>query len=390
MSRVVLKPGREKSVLNRHPWIFSGAVDSFPVSYNGQVLPVHASDGKFLAKAYFHMTNSICGRILTFRDEPIDQVITKKLTQAIAYRRALFDAQTTCYRLVNAEGDGLPGLVVDIYNDVAVIQVSTYGMELLKQSVATCLMQELPLACVYEKSQSNARTQEGLEPFVGPLKGVCPQQVVCLENGVSFLVDIQEGQKTGLFLDQREMRQMVSRLSSNKRVLNCFAYSGGFSLFALKGGATYVESVDINARACDFARQNTFVNHFSQEQHSVVCQDVFAYLQKSPLDFDMVILDPPAFAKKRADVVEACRGYKQINRMAMQRLPENAYLLTSSCSHFIDETLFGQVIFQAALEANRDVQICSSHIQALDHPTSLYHPEGSYLKSLLLRVRPAK
>jgi 23S rRNA (cytosine1962-C5)-methyltransferase len=386
--KVVLKPGREKALLNRHPWIFSGAVASFPSFENGELLSVYSHSGRFLAQAYFHNENSISGRVLSFSHEPVEQAIDQRLDEAIVLRRQMFDPSiTNCYRLVNAEGDGLPGLIVDIYDEWAVIQVSTQGMERLKNLIVEKLKTKLNLRGIYERSHSGARRQEGLPDAIGLLFGECPKEVLVKENGLSILVSIEEGQKTGFFLDQREMRQLILRLSKNKRVLNCFSYTGGFALFALKGGALSVTSVDVSEDACRTARENTLLSHFPLDQHQIVKADVFDYLKNSHSSFDIVILDPPAFAKKRQDVNEACRGYKEINRRAFEMMPKDSYLLTCSCSYFIDENLFQQVVFQAAVEAGREVAICSRHIQAPDHPISLFHPEGQYLKGLLLHLR---
>ena len=383
--KVILKPGKEKALRNRHPWIFSGAVDAFPSFLDGEVLPVYSASGDFLAQAYFHSKNSISGRVLSFSDLPIQQVVRQKIKSAIALRR--FDREkTNCYRLVNAEGDFLPGLVIDLYDDLAVMQVNTCGMERLKPLIVDTLKEHLNLRGIYEKSHSSARRQEGLLDAVGPLYGDCPKEILVKENGLSFLVPIEGGQKTGLFLDQREMRQLIFRLSKQKRVLNCFSYLGGFSLFALHGGAVSATSIDASERALRYAKENTLLNHFSQSEHQTVHADVFDYLKQCDESFDIVILDPPAFAKKRADVTDACAGYKEINRHAMQKMPKDSYLLTFSCSHFIDENLFGQIVFQAAIEAGRDALICSRHIQAIDHPISLFHPEGAYLKGLLLHI----
>lgn len=386
MGKVILKPGKEKALHSRHPWIFSGAIASAPPIQHGEVLSVFSANGEFLAKAYFHPENSISGRVLTFQNEPVEQALEKRIAQAIAFRENLFDReQTNCYRLINAEGDGIPGLIVDIYDDIAVIQINTYGIERLKTFIVATLHKKLSLRGIYEKSVSSARRQEGLADATGLVFGECPKEILVKENGVSFLVAIEEGQKTGLFLDQREMRQLIQRLSKGKKVLNCFSYTGGFSLFALKGGAESVISVDSSESACRYAKENTLLNHFPLEKHEVIKADVLEYL-KTAQSHDVVILDPPAFAKKRQDVNEACRGYKGINRRAMELMPSGSYLLTCSCSYFIDEDLFQQVIFQAAIEAKRDVLICSRHIQAPDHPISLFHPEGEYLKSLLLYI----
>lgn len=385
--RVILKPGREKALLNRHPWIFSGAVEQFPEFENGEVLDVFSHLGVFLAKAYFHRENSLSGRVLTFREEPVEKAIERYISNAVTLRRGMFDREATnCFRLINAEGDWLPGLVVDIYDDLAVMQVNTCGIERLKPFIVEMLKAKMKLRGIYEKSKSTARRVEGLEDFSGPLFGDCPREILVKENGLLFQIAIEEGQKTGFFLDQREMRQLVYRLSKNKRVLNCFSFTGGFSLFALKGGASFATSIDTSEIACRYARENTLLNHFPMPQHEVIKADVFEYLRSNPPQFDLVILDPPAFAKKRQDVNEACRGYKEINRRVFEMMPPDSYVLTSSCSHYIHQDLFQQVVFQAAVEAKRDIAICSRHIQACDHPISIFHPEGEYLKSLLLHV----
>jgi 23S rRNA (cytosine1962-C5)-methyltransferase len=385
--KVILKPGKEKALFNRHPWIFSGAVDAMPSCENGEILSVYSSHGTFLAKAYFHLQNSISGRVITFIDEPIEKAIDQRIGDAILLRAAMFDREkTNCFRLINAEGDGIPGLIVDIYDDLAVVQINTVGIERLKPLIVEKLIEKLKVRAIFEKSHSSARRQEGLPDALGPLHGECPKEVLVKENGVLFLISIDEGQKTGFFLDQREMRQLIYRLSKNKRVLNCFSYTGGFSLFALKGGAERVTSIDSSEGACRYARENTLLNHIPLSQHEVVKSDVFEYLQTPKNGFDIVILDPPAFAKKRQDVNDACRGYKEINRRVLEMMPPDSYLLTCSCSHYIDENLFGQLIFQAAIEAKREAVICSRHIQATDHPVSLFHPEGEYLKSVLLHI----
>lgn len=385
--KVFLKPGRDRALRQRHPWIFSGAVASFPVFEDGEVLPVFSSCGSFLAKAYFHSRNSISGRVLTFLDDPVDRVIEEQICRAVKLREKMFDRSlTNAFRLINSEGDGLPGLIVDIYDDVAVIQVNTHGIERLKPVIVEILARTLRPRGIFEKSQSGARRKEGLGDRVGPLFGECPATIPIRENGARFLVALEEGQKTGFFLDQREMRQMVGRISQNRRVLNCFSYTGGFSVFALKGGAHSVTSVDVSQEACRWAKENILLNHLPEELHQVIQEDVFSWLKPERGSFDLILLDPPAFAKKRQDVEHACRGYKEINRRALEMILPDSYLLTSSCSHFIDETLFQQLVFQAALEAGRDVCVCSCHIQAHDHPVSLFHPEGAYLKSLLLHV----
>lgn len=383
--RVVLKPGREKALLKQHLWIFSGAIAELPECENGEILPVFSADGQFLAKAYFHMSNSIAGRVLTFEDEPIEAALEKRLKAAIAMRHALFNPEeTNAMRLINAEGDGLPGLIADLYDDILVIQIHTAGMDRLRALLVELFTKLLPLRGIYEKSNSTARAQEGLSERCALLYGDCPKEVLIKENGLLFLIPIQEGQKTGFFLDQREMRQAIKEHVFGKRVLNCFSYTGGFSLFALQAGASSVSSVDSSQLACHIAQENVLLNHLDVNKHQVINEDVFTFLKTSPLDYDLIILDPPAFAKKRQDVAAACSAYKEINRLAMEKMPLGSLLLTCSCSYFIDTSLFQNLLFQTALEAKRAVKIISRHYQAKDHPISLFHPEGEYLKGFLL------
>lgn len=387
MRKVVLKPDREQSLLRRHPWIFSGSIASFPPCEKGEVLPVFSSKGDFLATAYFHPENSLSGRVLSFVDLPIKEILTNALQRSLKLRSTLFDPIiTNSYRLINGEGDGLPGLIVDCYADILVLQVHTYGMERLKKEIVDLLIALLSPRTIIEKSVSPARRQEGLEDAQGVLFGEDIAEIQVLENGLRFAVDCQGGQKTGFFLDQRDMRSLVRSLSKDKRVLNCFSYTGGFSISALAGGARSAVSVDVSAPALKIAEKNTLLNGFSHKLHTVLKADVFAYLQEDPLNYDLVILDPPAFAKKREDVPQASNGYREINRRVLEKLPSGSFLLTCSCSHFIDRQKFEAILFQASMETGRSIEILSRHRQALDHPESIYHPEGNYLKSLLLYV----
>ncbi len=385
--RVILKPGKERSLLKRHPWIFSGAIANMPSIEDGEVVSVYSFSCQFLGKAYFHTRNSIAGRVLTFLQESAEEAIAKKIDQAIALRAAIFDfSQTNCYRLINAEGDGIPGLIVDVYDTVLSIQINTCGIERMRDFLISLLVEKLKPQAIFEKSISSARKQEGLLPTQGFVYGTSPDEIRVLENGIAFQVALEKGQKTGFFLDQREMRQLISRLAKGKRVLNCFSYSGGFSIYALKAGACHVTSIDCNEDALRLAKINTEINGLDLKNHEIQQADVFEYLRNTPLAFDLAVLDPPAFAKKKNDIIAACAGYKEINRLCFEKLPPKSFLLTSSCSHMIDPELFQNVVFQAALDAGRDVQIVSGHIQAADHPISLMHPEGLYLKSLLIYI----
>lgn len=384
---VVLKPGKEKAILQKHHWIFSGAVASMPHFENGDVLSVFSSKGDFLGQGYFNRKTGIVGRMLAFDHTSAQQAVWNALDQALALRRALIDARvTTGYRLVNGEGDSLPGLVLDVYGDAVVFQSSTLGMDRLKASVLQWLKQNLCPNIIYEKSTLRGRKEEGLMPVTGYLHGTPIEQIDFTENGFAFTAQLQ-GQKSGFFLDQREMRSWVKELSAHKKVLNAFSYTGGFSVYALGGGASHVESVDISETAVRAIDAHLLKNRLDCNKHQGIVSDVFEFLRERPtLDYDLVILDPPAFAKKKGEVVGACRGYKEINRTALRKMPARSLLLTCSCSYYIDEGLFQQVIFQAALESGREVRVLGRHRAACDHPINVFHPESEYLKGLLLYV----
>lgn len=387
MKAVVLKPGRDKAVRNRHHWIFSGAIRDLPDFEDGDVLAVRNAAGELLGHGYFNRKSSITGRMLSFRDEPPEAAVRRGVERALALRARFFDpAVTNARRLVNAEGDGLPGLIADLYDNVLVLQVATLGMEKLKPLVVDLLASALRPRAIIEKSDLPARRDEGLEDFEGLLAGEAVEKVRILENGIPFWVSLVEGQKTGFYLDQRESRNLVRQCAAGRRVLNTFAYSGSFSVCALLGGAVRADSVDTSASAMALAQENFELNSLPSESGVFYTADVFEFLREPALDHDFIILDPPAFAKKRTDVVAACRGYKDINRLALQRVRTPGLVLTFSCSHFVDETLFQQVVFQAAHEAGRRVRILQKHRQAFDHPVNVYHPETVYLKGFLLYV----
>jgi 23S rRNA (cytosine1962-C5)-methyltransferase len=386
---IVLKPGKDKAVRNRHHWIFSGAVASLPAELaDGGISPVLSDGGELLGYAYVNRNCSILGRMVSFGPGDPFAALEKNILKAIALRRDLFgDGEATnAYRLINAEGDGIPGLVVDRYESVLVLQVATLGMEKLKDFVLETLVRELVPETVYEKSNIPSRREEGLGDREGFLHGEERDMVLVREDGLEFLVDVVRSQKTGLYLDQREMRKLVGTLARGRSVLNCFAYSGGFSVHALRGGAVRVDSVDSSASALEAAKRNFFQNSLPVEGNGFIEADVFEFLRGPAGGYDLVILDPPAFAKRKSDVRQACRGYKDINRLAIQKAPPGTLLLTFSCSHFVDEGLFRQVVFQAAAEASRGVRILGRHIQAPDHPVNIFHPETEYLKGLLLYI----
>jgi 23S rRNA (cytosine1962-C5)-methyltransferase len=385
-SAVILHRGKDKAIKNRHHWIFSGAVKTLPAFENGSILAVRSADGEFLGWAYFNKESSIIGRMISFDDRPPLETLKTNVEQALVLRESFFGDETNAYRLINGEGDRIPGLIVDRYKDVLVVQVSTLGMEKLKPFLIDLLVQRLSPRSVYEKSNLPSRREEGLPMFEGLLCGESVRTTEVLENGLRFLIDIIESQKTGFYLDQREMRKLVRTLSGRRRVLNAFSYTGSFSVFALAGGAVSVDSVDTSERAIELARENCRINGFAGSNIRFHVADVFDFIRDHSLEHDLVILDPPAFAKKKSDVVRACRGYKDIHRLVFQKVPPQSLILTFSCSFFVDETLFRQVVFQAAREASRHVLLLQRHHQAYDHPVNIYHPESDYLKGLLLYV----
>lgn len=390
---VILKKGKEKIVQQRHHWIFSGAIDSFPKNFvNGEILPFFSSEGKLLGHAYFNQSCSLCGRIVSFGDIPPKEAILQSIQEAFTLRKTLFsdensDDKTNAYRLIQAEGDHLPGLIVDRYGDYLVLQIGTLGMEKQKPYLLSILSSLFPIKGIYEKSTAPSRKEEHLTPYEEILWGDVPDHVEILEEGLKFLVSIKKGQKTGFFLDQREMRNLIGSLSSGKRVLNCFSYTGGFTVAALKNHATSVDSIDSSQDALEMGKKNVLLNGLPLEKSPFIQGDVFSFLkEKSALPYDIVILDPPAFAKKKGEIEGALKGYKEINYQAMSKMEENTFLLTCSCSYHVDDTLFRTCLFEAAKKARREVKILSAHRMSLDHPINLYHRESDYLKGYLLYI----
>jgi 23S rRNA (cytosine1962-C5)-methyltransferase len=384
---VILKPGKDKPIRHRHHWIFSGAIQQSPSFQNGDLLPVYSAGHELLGTAYFNKLSGIRGRMVAFGSISATESLQRSLTSALALRNRWFDpAHTNAYRLINAEGDGIPGLIIDIYDQTAVVQSSTQGMDRLIPFIIEWLTENLKLTTIYEKSLLPSRREEGLSERQGLLHGSPVDEVTFKENGLTFITSLSKSQKTGFFLDHREMRRWMGELSSGKRVLNAFSYTGGFSVYAMAGGARTVDTIDISSDAIEFAKKNVSLNGFNPDDFGFHSRDVFEFLRQETLSYDLVILDPPAFAKKQKDIVAACRGYKDINRLAMQKMPSRSLLLTCSCSHHVNEELFQKVLFQAALEANRMVRIVGQHRLAPDHPVNLFHPESQYLKSFLLDV----
>lgn len=392
MAAVILKPGREKSLLRRHPWIFSGAVqhvDEEPAS--GETMDLLSSDRQFLARAAYSPSSQIRARVWTFEDEPVDaDFFRRRIRSAIEARRKLgVEAHADAYRLVYAESDGLPGLIVDRYGDVLVLQSLTAGSEFWKETLADLLLEETGLTTIYERSDADVRELEGLEAKTGLLRGSISTQSVqfsIVEHGMRYLVNLQHGHKTGSYLDQRENRLRVRELAKDKEVLDCFCYTGGFTVNALAGGAKSVLSVDSSADALVLCQENIALNHLDESRQTALEGDVFQLLRRfrdENRSFDMIILDPPKFAPTAAQAERAARGYKDINLLALKLLRPGGTLVTFSCSGGIDAGLFQKIVAGAALDAGVEAQIVEHLFQGGDHPVSLHFPEGAYLKGLV-------
>lgn len=389
MKKAVLKKGREWPIQKGHLWIFSGAIETIDPFEDGAFLEVHTKEGQPLGVAYFNSRSDIRGRIVSRQIENPLIAIERHMKEAIDLRRGMFSPEkTTGYRLINAEGDKLPGLTVDKYGNVLVMQITTLGMEKIREDVVKSLLEYFPdTEAIYESSQSPSRKREGLGAASGLLWGKEIPLVTFLENGAEFSFIPLKGQKTGFFLDQRETRQLIARHAFSKKVLNAFSYTGGFSVFAGLGGAKEVDSLDSSAPALAACRAHMESNGLGNLPQQYFEADAFEFLEKEDLSrYDMVILDPPAFAKKRSDVPFALKGYRQLNRLAMKSMKKGALLLTCSCSSLVSEEDFQKVIQEAGDQAGKSLQMLSSHSQAPDHPYLLAHPETEYLKSCFLRL----
>ncbi len=387
--KLVLKQDREKPVEARHPWIFSGAIDLIDEDFEpGDIVKVYSAKGEFLGKGYLNPRSEIAVRMLTYEDEEINRdFFEKRIKDAVELRERFIDSDTNAYRLINAEGDFLPGLVVDRYGSYLVVQVHTVGMEKFKQDWIEVLKGLLSVKGIYEKDDAEFRYEEGLEDRIETLWGEEPPDFVEIrEHGVKFIVDVKRGQKTGFFLDQRENRNILGKLAQDKHVLNTFAYTGGFSVCCALGGASSVTSVESSESALNTCVHNFELNKINPARHKFVKGDVFEYLRKTQEEYDLVILDPPAFAQSKNQLIQASRGYKDINLWAMKRLKAGGLLFSSSCSSYISMDLFQKIVFGAAKDAKRHLQILAKTSHPYDHPVSVYHPEGEYLKSLLCRV----
>ena len=389
--KITLKPGKEQSVKRFHPWIFSGAIARIAGKpAEGEWVSVYSSEDEFLAAGHYQV-GSIAVRVLTFADvEPDDNFWKNKIESAWKLRQSLgFDnnTETNVFRLVHGEGDGLPGLIVDFYNGTAVMQSHSVGMYLVREMLVKALCKVLgdKLIAVYDKSEKSLPFKAGVESKDGYLFGENSDREV-LENGLRFKVDWLEGQKTGFFIDQRENRHLVQQYSAGREVLNMFCYTGGFSFYAMKGNAQLVHSVDSSAKAIELTNQNVALNFLNDTRHEAFAADAFEFMRDIKNKYDLIILDPPAFAKHRDALHQALQAYKRINTRAFEQIRSGGILFTFSCSQVVSKEKFREAVFSAAAIAKRNVRILHQLTQPADHPVNIYHPEGEYLKGLVLYV----
>ncbi len=399
MTKIILKKGREESLRRFHPWVFSGAVAEIQGNpMEGDIVAVYASDGTFLAHGHYQI-GSIAVRVLSFDSDVLSPDFWEiMLSRALQVRiscglhKGGDEADTNCYRLVHGEGDNLPGLIIDYYDGVCVMQAHSVGMFRAKKQIADALRKVYGpvIKAVYDKSSGTAPYKAGLELIDGYLykrDDFNENELVVLENGHKFMVNWTEGQKTGFFLDQRENRALVGKLSEGRNVLNLFCYTGGFSIYALAAGATHVDSVDSSKKAMAMVDRNVRLNGFDESKHTSLCCDAIDYLRDVPEGkYDLMIVDPPAFAKHRGALKNALRAYQRLNAAAISKVAPGGFVFTYSCSQVVDKEAFALAVFSAAAQCGRSVRILDRLNQPCDHSVNIYHPEGEYLKGLLLYV----
>lgn len=388
---VILKKGKEESLLRFHPWLFSGAIQHIDDGVKeGDVVRVLTAAGDFIAVGHYQI-GSIAVRVLSFRDIVIDGNFWRsRLQSALDMRMALGIAcnpLNNTYRLVHGEGDNLPGLVIDCYGDTAVMQAHSVGMHMSRQEVCEALVEVMEgrITSVYYKSETTLPYKAGLNEENGFIFGGTTVDVA-VENGLKFHVDWLKGQKTGFFVDQRENRSLLERYAKGRSVLNMFCYTGGFSVYAMRGGARIVHSVDSSAKAIELTNSNVEMNFPGDRRHEAFCEDAFKFLDASDDKYDLIILDPPAFAKHRAALHNALKGYTRLNVKGLQRIRKGGILFTFSCSQVVTKDNFRNAVFTAAAQTGRKVRILHQLHQPADHPINIYHPEGEYLKGLVLYV----
>jgi 23S rRNA (cytosine1962-C5)-methyltransferase len=384
--KVILKKSREASVKRFHPWIFSGAIHSTEGNpHDGDWVEVVDSVQRTVGYGHYQK-GTITVRVLSFHARPDEKFYNEKISQALRQRivSKVVSETTNCYRLVHGEGDGLPGLIIDMYNGAAIVQSHSSGMHKDRELIAKALKHVVTdLSSIYYKSQNTLAEKIQNEYLLG--MGALPH--VALEHGNRFYVDWEEGQKTGFFLDQRENRRLLGQMSKGAKVLNTFCYTGGFSIYALNGGADLVHSVDASEKAIAMTRKNLELNKFDPDRHACFAMDTFDFLKDKQDHYDMIVLDPPAFAKHKDARHQAMKGYQRLNAEAIRVIKPNGIIFTFSCSQVVDRQLFYDTIVSSAIQTGRDVKVLHHLSQPADHPVSMYHPEGEYLKGLVLFVK---
>lgn len=386
-AKVILKKGRTKSIHNLHPWLFSGAIDRIEGDFvPGDIVAVYSHDGQRQGSGFLNPHSQIAVRLLSFGQEPVtDEILKSRLESAVRFRRQMIGERSNAWRVVHGDGDRLSGLVIDQYNQAVVIQFASLGQQRLRDRWVAWIRELLNPEVIVERSDAPGVAREDMQPVRQILTGSLNGPVEIEENGIRYRVDLLEGQKTGFFLDQRDNRERMAGLAAGKKMLNCFSYTGGFSVAAAARGAQTV-SVEISESAQELARENFRLNGLDPDRHQFITANVFDYLREMSDTFDVMVLDPPAFVKKKVHLNRGARGYKDINRLAMQKIRRDGLLLSCSCSHYIDWDLFQKILFAAARESGRDIQIIGKFSQPADHPINIYHPEGEYLKAVLMRV----
>ena len=391
MKRLLLKRGKEESLRRFHPWVFSGAVQQMDEGIEeGEVVRVVTSSGDFIAVGHYQI-GSIAVRVLSFRDVEIDgEFWYSRLKSALEMRRSIGIAdnpQNNTYRLVHGEGDLLPGLVIDVYGKTAVMQAHSVGIHASRVQIAEQLMEVMEgrIENIYYKSETTLPYKADLGQENGFIFGGSDDNTA-IENGLMFYVDWLRGQKTGFFVDQRDNRSLLEKFARNKTVLNMFCYTGGFSFYAMRGGAKLVHSVDSSAKAIELTNRNVALNFPGDMRHQAFCEDAFKYLEEAGGNYDLIILDPPAFAKHRGALHNALKGYIRLNNKALQKIQPGGILFTFSCSQVVTKEHFRNAVFTAAAQAGRKVRILHQLHQPADHPINIFHPEGEYLKGLVLYV----
>lgn len=389
--KVFLKPKKEQSLQRFHPWIFSGAIAKFEGKpEEGDVVDVYTASNEFIAKGHYQI-GSIAVRVLSFKDEPIDDNFwLNRISVAYNLRKSIGLAENpnnNTFRLIHGEGDFLPGLIVDVYDQTAVLQAHSVGMHFMRHILAECIVKGTDgvVKNVYYKSETTLPFKAELDPTDGFILGG-DKDNVAIENGLKFHVDWLKGQKTGFFVDQRDNRALLEKYAKGKSVLNMFCYTGGFSFYAMRGDAKLVHSVDSSAKAIDLTNENIRLNFGDDARHEAFAEDAFKYLDRMGNQYDLVVLDPPAFAKHRNALRNALQGYRKINAKAFEKIKPGGILFTFSCSQVVSKDDFRTMVFSAAAISKRKVRILHQLTQPADHPVSVYHPEGEYLKGLVLYV----